>query len=214
MLVAANITMQFGAKPLFENVNVKFGEGYRYGLSGANGAGKSTFMKILCGALEASAGNVSKDKHERMAYLKQDQFAYEDMRVLDVVLMGHDGPGHIANAQGKTKVRPLQVYHGKVGRGLSVEMSVKHGPVTLLSVVQTVDGRLKLLVAEGESVPGPILEIGNTNSQYRFSIGARQFVESWNVHGPAHHCGVGVGHIAGKLEKLGRLLQMEFVKVC
>ena len=82
--------MQFGAKPLFENVNVKFGEGYRYGLIGANGAGKSTFMKILCGALEPSAGNVSKEKHERMAYLKQDQFAYEDMRVLDVVLMGHE----------------------------------------------------------------------------------------------------------------------------
>jgi len=90
VLVAANITMQFGAKPLFENVNVKFGEGYRYGLIGANGAGKSTFMKILCGALESSAGNVSKDKHERMAYLKQDQFAFEDMRVLDVVLMGHE----------------------------------------------------------------------------------------------------------------------------
>ena len=90
MLVAANITMQFGAKPLFENVNVKFGEGFRYGLIGANGAGKSTFMKILCGELESSAGNVSKEKHERMAYLKQDQFAYEDMRVLDVVLMGHE----------------------------------------------------------------------------------------------------------------------------
>ena len=90
MLVAANITMQFGVKPLFENVNVKFGEGYRYGLIGANGAGKSTFMKILCGALEPSAGNVSKDVHERMAYLRQDQFAYEDMRVLDVVMMGHE----------------------------------------------------------------------------------------------------------------------------
>jgi len=90
VLVASNITMQFGAKPLFENVNVKFGEGYRYGLIGANGAGKSTFMKILCGALEPSAGNVSKDVHERMAYLKQDQFAYEDQRVLDVVMMGHE----------------------------------------------------------------------------------------------------------------------------
>jgi ATPase subunit of ABC transporter with duplicated ATPase domains len=90
VLVAANITMQFGAKPLFENVNVKFGEGYRYGLIGANGAGKSTFMKILCGELESSAGNVSKDVHERMAYLKQDQFAYENMRVLDVVMMGHE----------------------------------------------------------------------------------------------------------------------------
>ncbi len=90
MLVANNITMQFGAKPLFENVSVKFGEGYRYGLIGANGAGKSTFMKILAGELEPSAGNVSKDLHERMAYLRQDQFAYEDQRVIDVVLMGHE----------------------------------------------------------------------------------------------------------------------------
>ena len=89
MLVAANITMQFGAKPLFENVSVKFGDGNRYGLIGANGAGKSTFMKILCGALESTAGNVSKDPNERMAYLRQDQFGYEDMRVLDVVMMGH-----------------------------------------------------------------------------------------------------------------------------
>ena len=90
MLVAANITMQFGAKPLFENVSVKFGEGNRYGLIGANGAGKSTFMKILCGELESSAGNVSKDPHERMAYLRQDQFGFENVRVLDVVLMGHE----------------------------------------------------------------------------------------------------------------------------
>jgi len=132
----------------------------------------------------------------------------------DVVLMGHDGPGHIAIAEGKTKVRPLEVYHGKVGRGLSVEMSVKHGPVTLLSVVQTADGKLKLLTAEGESVPGPILEIGNTNSRYRFSLGARNFQNEWNVHGPAHHSAVGVGHISGKLKKLGALLGMECVKVC
>jgi len=132
----------------------------------------------------------------------------------DVVLMGHDGPGHIAIAQGKTKVRPLQVYHGKVGRGLSVEMSVKHGPVTLLSVVQTVDGKLQLLMAEGESVPGPILEIGNTNSRYRFSLGARNFITQWNLHGPAHHCAVGVGHISGKLKKLGALLGMECIQVC
>ncbi|HEY1790427.1 MAG TPA: arabinose isomerase [Verrucomicrobiae bacterium] len=132
----------------------------------------------------------------------------------DVVLMGHDGPGHIKIAEGKTRVRPLKVYHGKVGRGLSVEMSVKHGPVTLLSVVQTVDGKLKLLVAEGESVPGPILEIGNTNSRYRFSIGARKFVENWNVHGPAHHCAVGVGHVADKISKFALLLGLEMAQVC
>jgi L-arabinose isomerase len=132
----------------------------------------------------------------------------------DVILMGHDGPGHIAIAHGKTKVRPLGVYHGKLGRGLSVEMSVKHGPVTLLSVVQSGDGKLKLLVAEAESVPGPILEIGNTNSRYRFSIGARRFINEWNVQGPAHHCAVGVGHIADKIEKLGLLLGIETVRVC
>ncbi len=132
----------------------------------------------------------------------------------DVLLMGHDGPGHIAIAQGKTKVRPLQVYHGKVGRGLSVEMSVRHGPVTLLSVIQTVGGRLKLLMAEGESVAGPILEIGNTNSRYRFSIGAINFMNEWNVHGPAHHCAVGVGHIASKLKKFGALTGIECIQVC
>jgi len=89
VLIANNITMQFGAKPLFENVSVKFGEGNRYGLIGANGAGKSTFMKILAGVLEPSAGNVAIDSGERMAFLKQDQFAYEDVRVLDVVMQGH-----------------------------------------------------------------------------------------------------------------------------
>jgi ATPase subunit of ABC transporter with duplicated ATPase domains len=90
LLVAANITMQFGAKPLFENVSVKFGDANRYGLIGANGAGKTTFMKILCGLLEPSGGNVSKEPMERMAYLRQDQFGFETTRVLDVVMMGHE----------------------------------------------------------------------------------------------------------------------------
>ena len=132
----------------------------------------------------------------------------------DVVLMGHDGPGHIAIAEGKTKVRPLKVFHGKVGRGLSVEMSVKRGPVTLLSVIEQADGRIALLCAEGESVTGPILEIGNTNSRYRFSIGAREFVNRWNAQGPAHHCAVGVGRVGAKIEKLGRLLGIETIRVC
>ncbi len=132
----------------------------------------------------------------------------------DVVLMGHDGPGHIAIAEGKTKVKPLEVYHGKVGSGLSVEMRVKNGPVTLLSVVETANGKIELLIAEGTSVAGPILEIGNTNSRYKFSIGARGFVENWNSHGPAHHCAVGIGHISSKIKKLGLLLGIEVKQVC
>lgn len=132
----------------------------------------------------------------------------------DVVLMGHDGPGHIAISEGKTKVRPLQVYHGKTGKGLSIEMSVRRGPVTLLSVVDTAGGDLMLLTAEAESVAGPILQIGNTNSRYKFSIGARNFVQAWNSYGPAHHCAMGIGHISRKIEKLGQLLGMEVVKVC
>jgi L-arabinose isomerase len=132
----------------------------------------------------------------------------------DVVLMGHDGPGHTQIAEGKIKVKPLRVYHGKVGKGLSVEMAVKHGPVTMLSVIESGKGSLELLVAEGESVPGPILEIGNTNSRYRFSIGARKFVNEWNSYGPAHHCAVGVGHLAAKLDKFGKLVSLKVNRVC
>jgi L-arabinose isomerase len=135
----------------------------------------------------------------------------------DLVLMGHDGPGHIAIAQGKTKVRPLKVYHGKVGRGLSVEMSVRYGPVTLLSVVEDHENaasRLKLVVAQGECVAGEILEIGNTNSRYRFPLGARGFVDAWNQQGPAHHCAVGVGHLAATLAKTAALMGLGFHQVC
>ena len=132
----------------------------------------------------------------------------------DLVLMGHDGPGHIGIAQDRIKVRPLRVYHGKVGAGLSVEMSVRHGPVTLLSVVEDKESGFSLLIAEGESVPGAILEIGNTNSRYKFPLGARKFVEAWNSHGPAHHCAIGVGHGATQLEKVASLLQLRSIRVC
>lgn len=132
----------------------------------------------------------------------------------DIVLMGHDGPGHLAIAEGRPLLKPLGLYHGKPGKGLSIEMKVKHGPITLLSVVETGHGQLNLLVAEGQSVPGPILQIGNTNSRYKFPLDIKTFVNNWCKEGPAHHCAIGVGHIAGHIEKLGHILGITTVKVC
>jgi L-arabinose isomerase len=131
----------------------------------------------------------------------------------DVVYLGHDGPAHYAIAEEKVKLVPLSVYHGKPGKGLSIQMKVKNGPVTLLSVVEGKDG-IFLLTAEGEAVEGPTLQIGNTNSRYHFSTGAKCFMDEWSKQGPAHHCAIGVGHIANKIEKLGQILKIHVVKIC
>ncbi|MDD3787107.1 MAG: L-fucose/L-arabinose isomerase family protein [Petrimonas sp.] len=131
----------------------------------------------------------------------------------NVVFLGHDGPAHFNIAEGRVKLVPLPVYHGKPGTGLSIQMSVKHGPVTLLSVVEGKDS-VFLLVAEGDSVEGPILETGNTNSRYRFSCNIRDFVNTWSKYGPSHHCAIGVGHVANKIEKIAFLLGIPMINVC
>src|SRR3954464_15900065 len=109
--------------------------------------------------------------------------------------MGHDGPFHLGIAEGKPILRGLGLYHGKRGFGVSVEARVKLGPVTLLAMTQTADGQLKLLAAEGESIPGPTLQIGNTNSRIRFAQGMREFVNRWCMAAPTHHCALGVGRM-------------------
>lgn len=129
------------------------------------------------------------------------------------ILMGHDGPGHIAISNIKPVVRALRLYHGKAGHGLSVEFRVKPGPVTILGMTEDAFGRLRLLCAEGESILGPTFQIGNTNSRLRFALEPAEFMDAWCAHGPTHHVALGTGHQAGRLAKVAELLGLELVRV-
>ena len=131
----------------------------------------------------------------------------------DFVLMGHDGPAHLAIAEGRPVARALGIFHGKAGAGLSIEMKVKLGPVTILGLTQTADGSLKLLAAEGESIPGPTFRIGNTNSRIQFASGPTAFFDAWCAEGPTHHVALGIGHQVSRLLKVADLLGLELAVV-
>ena len=143
--------------------------------------------------------------------------SYTEFYALDFdegfVLMGHDGPAHLAIADGRPVARALALYHGKAGAGLSIETNVRLGQVTILGLTQTAEGRLKLLAAEGESIAGPTFRIGNTNSRIRFPRDPATFFDDWCAHGPTHHVALGIGHQVGRLRKVADLLGLELTVV-
>lgn len=131
----------------------------------------------------------------------------------DMVLVGHDGPHHLGIADGKPVLRVLSVYHGKRGRGPSVEYKLKVGPITILGLTQTYEGQFKMVVAEGESLAGPIPATGNTNTRGKFKPDVRTFLERWTLEGPTHHFALGTGHLAHKIKMLAKCLNIECVCV-
>lgn len=121
-------------------------------------------------------------------------------------LMGHDGPAHIGISEGKPLLKELKVFHGKAGGGLSVEMRAQTGPITVLGLTQTIDGKLKLIAAEGESLPGPVVQIGNSNHRIRFVLDLPEFMSAWSALGPTHHVALGLGHRLHEIEKVATML--------
>jgi L-arabinose isomerase len=126
-----------------------------------------------------------------------------------LVLMGHDGPGHVAISDHKPTLRGLSVFHGKRGAGISVQFQVRPGPITILGTTQTAEGQLKFVLAEGQAEPGPTMQIGNTNSRLRFGLPPAEFMDAWCAHGPTHHVALGIGHQRAAIAKVARLLGLE-----
>lgn len=131
----------------------------------------------------------------------------------NLFIMGHDGPADIAISDGKALLKELAVFHGKAGGGLAIEMRARTGPITILGLTQTADGRLKLIGAEGESLPGPVLKIGNSNHRLKFDLGVRDFMTAWCALGPTHHVALGMGHRLADVERLATLLDLPFAHV-
>lgn len=131
----------------------------------------------------------------------------------DFILVGHDGPHHIAIAQGKPVLRSLTKFHGKPGSGASVEFKIKEGPITMLGITQTADGKFKFVIGEGESKAGPIPPTGNTNTRGYFKPTTREFIKKWVMEGPTHHYALGVGHHASTIKKIANVLGIEAVIV-
>ncbi|PSL36359.1 L-arabinose isomerase [Planomicrobium soli] len=129
----------------------------------------------------------------------------------ETILLGHDGPFHIAISDGQPILRGMGLYHGKQGTGVSVEAKVQTGPVTILNVTQTGDGNLKLIIGEGESIDGDIMQVGNTQTPIRFSMPPDDFMEHWFKEAPTHHCALAIGKNAKLFQKVGELLNMKHV---
>jgi L-arabinose isomerase len=131
----------------------------------------------------------------------------------DLFIMGHDGPADITISDGQPLLKELAVFHGKSGGGQAIEMRARTGPITILGLTETPDGRLKLIGAEGESVPGPVLRIGNSNHRLTFDLGVRDFMTAWCALGPTHHVALGLGHRLADIERLATLLGLPFARV-
>lgn len=131
----------------------------------------------------------------------------------DFILVGHDGPHHLAIADGKPILRSLKKYHGKPGSGAGVEFKIKEGPITMLGITQTYDGKFKFVIGEGYSKAGPIPPTGNTNTRGFFEPTTKEFIKKWVMEGPTHHYALGIGHHADELAKIADVLGIEKVVV-